>query len=70
MTRPNCLDLASCAARGPGHCRRCHMTAPRMSAARKAAWADPEVRARMSAARKRANARKAVLLAGAPDRRQ
>ncbi len=56
--RPNCTRPAACAAKGAGHCRSCHMKAYASSlagdAARKAAWADPEVRARMSAASKAA----------------
>lgn len=45
-------------------------TLAKISAARKRAWADPEVRQRMSAARKRAWAKKAVKAAGLPQLRR
>lgn len=49
---PHCRQQDDCRATGTGLCRQCAMASGRMSAARKAAWADPEVRARMSAASK------------------
>ena len=50
--RPYCQQPGNCAAKARGACSVCHHAL--MSAARKAAWADPEVRARMSAASKAA----------------
>lgn len=43
--RPNCEAPDACAARGAGHCRRCHFRS-----VAKALNADPEFRAKVSAA--------------------
>ena len=66
MTRTNCLEPDDCQAKGAGHCRRCHMTQLAGGAASKAALADPEVRARMSAAQRRRYAKEAVRQAHLP----
>ena len=49
----HCSEPENCRATGSGLCRRCAMKSGQYSAARKKAWADPAVRARMSAASKK-----------------
>ena len=57
---PNCDMPRQCKAAGTGLCRACAKRCGKYSAARKAALADPAVRARMSAAIKAALADPAV----------
>ena len=51
--RPNCEAPDACAARGAGHCRRCHFRS-----VAKALHADPEFKAKTSARMKALNAEK------------